>query len=80
MQVVVCGEGLHFSAFHYSRFTDKINAGESAYSYYEYYEEELPVIMSNVTCGGDESRLIDCPFTSGGNGSPVSLTCSSESK
>ena len=56
------------------------NAGVSAYSYYEYYEEELPVIMSNVTCEGDESRLIDCPFTSGGNGSPVSLTCSSESK
>ena len=58
------------------------NVGVSASSSYQlqYNEEDFPVVMSNVTCVGDESRLTDCPFTLGGNGSPVSLTCSLESK
>ena len=34
-----------------------------------------PTHMSNVQCSGNESRLIECPHSSGGNGSAVSLTC-----
>ena len=36
--------------------------------------------MSDVQCVGTESRLIDCPYTSGGSGSLVSLECSSMCK
>jgi hypothetical protein len=39
------------------------------------YSTDLPVVMSNVECVGTESRLIDCPYTTGGSGSPVSLRC-----
>ncbi|CAI8018658.1 Neurotrypsin [Geodia barretti] len=39
------------------------------------YSTDLPVVMSNVMCVGTESRLIDCPYTTGGSGSPVSLGC-----
>ena len=35
--------------------------------------------MSNVVCVGTESRLIDCPYTTGGSGSPVSLECTCKS-
>ena len=35
--------------------------------------------MSNVMCVGTESRLIDCPYTNGGSGSPVSLRCTCKS-
>ena len=51
--------------------------GVSPYSYYDDYRfEGFPVVISNVTCEGTESRLIDCPYTTGGSGSPVSLECS----
>ncbi|CAI8015589.1 Neurotrypsin [Geodia barretti] len=39
------------------------------------YTTHLPVVMSSVECVGTESRLIDCPYTTGGSGSPVSLRC-----
>ena len=32
--------------------------------------------MSNVQCSGSESRLIDCPHSSGGSGSDALLRCS----
>ena len=31
--------------------------------------------MNNVQCSGSESRLIDCPHSSGGSGSDARLTC-----
>ena len=56
------------------------NAGIGKTSYYS-YNDDFPVVMSNVQCVGTESRLIDCPYTSGGRalgrGSLVSLKCSS---
>ena len=59
-------------------YTCMFNAGESTDSDYNDYElEEFPVVMSNVSCVGTESRLIDCPYTTGGSGSPVSMSCSS---
>ena len=31
--------------------------------------------MSNVECSGNEPRLIDCPYSSGGSGSGATLYC-----
>ena len=56
------------------------NTGLGTSSYYYGYTGNLTVVMSNVQCVGTESRLIDCSYTSGGSGSPVSLECSSEGK
>ena len=48
----------------------------SLYGYYSvYYTLSAPVHMSNVQCSGSESRLVDCPYSSGGSGSDASLTC-----
>ena len=45
-------------------------------AYYSTYDRETaPVHMSNVECSGNESRLIDCPHSSGGNGSGATLRC-----
>ena len=52
----------------------------STYSYYYGYDNNLPVVMSNVSCDGNESRLVDCSYSTGGSGSPVSLRCSYASK
>ena len=46
----------------------------TASSLYSAYSNNITV-MSNVTCVGDESRLIDCSYTSGGSGPPVSVRC-----
>ena len=56
------------------------NAGIGTESSYYNYNDDLPVVVSDVQCAGTESRLIDCPYTSGGNGSLVSLWCSSMSR
>ena len=44
-------------------------------SSYFIYGETAPVHMSNVQCSGTESRLTECPYTSGGSGSDASLYC-----
>ena len=36
--------------------------------------------MSDVECEGNESRLIDCPYTLGGSGNRVTMECSYYSK
>ena len=51
--------------------------GISPYSYNDYYGlEGFPVVISNVSCEGNEVKLIDCPYITGGSGSAVSLECS----
>ena len=50
----------------------------SASLLYSEYNKNTTVIMSNVTCVGDESRLIDCSYTSGGSGSPVGVRCTNQ--
>ena len=52
----------------------------STYPYYYDYNENLPVVMSDVNCEGNESRLIDCSYSTGGSGSTVSLRCSYDSE
>ena len=44
-------------------------------SYRTSYRGSAPVHISNVQCSGSESRLIDCPYSSGGSGSVESLKC-----
>ena len=45
-----------------------------------YNFETAPILMSNVQCSGNESRLIECPHSSGGNGSVATLTCFESSR
>ena len=56
---------------------------ESYSTYYNYYDD-LPVIMSNVTCDGTESRLTDCYYTDVSITDeyyrPVSLECTDEGR
>ena len=57
------------------------NTAISTRSYYNDNNDNLPVIMSNVYCEGNESRLVDCSYTTGGgSGSHVSLRCSYDGK
>ena len=54
------------------------NIPTGALTYSNSYNGDLPVVMNNVQCEGDESRLIDCSYTSGDSGTPVYLRCSSD--
>ena len=45
------------------------------YFFFYYPSPSRPIHLSNVQCSGSESRLIDCPHSSGGNGSDAELTC-----
>ena len=40
-----------------------------------YNHETAPILMSNVRCSGNESRLTECPHSPGGNGSFATLNC-----
>ena len=46
------------------------------YAYYSTsYRETTPVLMSNVQCLGNESRLTDCPHSTGVSASGATLQC-----
>ena len=47
------------------------------YGYHTSYRETTPVHMSNVQCLGTESRLTDCPHSSGVSVSGAALECHS---
>lgn len=57
--------------------------GVESYSYYYNYHYDLPLVMSNVTCVGDESRLIDCYYDDENADEytfPVTLECTAQGK
>ena len=54
-------------------------SGLIIFSYYG-YDNNLPVVMSYVNCEGNESRLLDCSYSTGGSGYTVFLTCSYQSE
>ena len=57
-----------------------VTSASSFYYLISAYNKKINVIMSNVTCVGDESRLIDCSYTSGGSGPPLNMTCTYKGK
>ena len=45
-----------------------------------YNHETAPILLSNVRCSGIESRLAECPHSSGGNGFVATLDCFESSR